>query len=785
VDSRKFLYIKTGTDLYGYLSGKTAMKIVQKILLGILIFICSTHTAEAQWVLTNGPYWDRVYALSYSGSNIFAGTGNGVYLSSNNGDSWKQAHNELSANMVISLAVNGNTIFAGTYGYGILISSNNGTSWTRPRTGLSDNFYVFSIAVSNNTIYTGTDNGIYYSTNNGIDWVPLIDSIPAIKDVVVDSKAVFAGTSGDGIIFTVDGKDWNSGGPENRYIASLLIHNNTIFVGTNGDGLYFSTDNGDSWIQSNQGLANMDVECLMEKDDHIFAGTWSGVFVSDDHGQSWKETSRGLTNAFINSLVTDGNCIFAGTDGSIYRSIDNGANWVEVNNGLTKLAITSLCSNNDTVFAATDKGGVCRSSNNGTLWTAMNLGLPSSTLLIYGINSLVAKGNTIFAGTYEGIFLSTNNGQSWKETQNNLGDKRVSSLAFIGNSIYAGTWGRKVYTSSGDFLSWMAINNGLPLNEEAYVIAGNNHTIFAGTQNSIYLSYDNGAHWAESNSGLPSYPWVQALAVNGDTVFAGTWQGIFVSTNDGKSWEAFNSGLPLNTHVLSFIGKGGLNFVGTDRGAYFSSDNDTSWIPIKKGLSKDSAISELSITRNNLFAGNSSGVWRFPFAPVWRDSLFRFKIETSGDSLNYGYTQLHAPLGMTVSTGGTISWIPAIDSECMDYAHYIVFDDNGKRDTGVILFSVNAINQGAGIKPKVKSKTLLSNNIVINSMSFRTIAIELPEFTIASDLFIFNLSGRLLHQMRGITSRTISWRPPGHLKGSYILMVKNGADRFVKKITLP
>jgi len=73
--------------------------------------------------LTNIPISSIVYSFAVSGTNIFAGTGVGVLLSTNNGRNWTQVNNGLTCTYVNALAVSGTNIFAGTYRSGV---------WKRP-----------------------------------------------------------------------------------------------------------------------------------------------------------------------------------------------------------------------------------------------------------------------------------------------------------------------------------------------------------------------------------------------------------------------------------------------------------------------------------------------------------------------------------------------------------------------------------------------------------------------------------------------------------------------------
>jgi hypothetical protein len=89
---------------------------------------------QAQWVQSNGPTGGIVNCLAVSGTNLFAGTDYGVYLSTNNGTSWAQTG--LTGSSVKSLVISSTNIFAGTYRNGVYLSNNNGTSWTQVNKGI-------------------------------------------------------------------------------------------------------------------------------------------------------------------------------------------------------------------------------------------------------------------------------------------------------------------------------------------------------------------------------------------------------------------------------------------------------------------------------------------------------------------------------------------------------------------------------------------------------------------------------------------------------------------------
>src|SRR5436190_20634132 len=103
----------------------------------LLIAVCIADTAHAQWEKMTESYSGSNWCFAINGSNLFAGTSAGIFLSSDNGISWKKANVGMPvATDVQALAIHGTNIFAGARNGGIFRSMNNGTSWAVVNTAL-------------------------------------------------------------------------------------------------------------------------------------------------------------------------------------------------------------------------------------------------------------------------------------------------------------------------------------------------------------------------------------------------------------------------------------------------------------------------------------------------------------------------------------------------------------------------------------------------------------------------------------------------------------------------
>jgi hypothetical protein len=95
---------------------------------------------------------------------MFAGTDAGLaLLSTNNGTSWSAINSGLANNgyEINSFAISGNNIFAAT-GEDVFLTSNNGASWTGINTGIvytMGDLAIRTFAIKGDSIYAGAEDG--------------------------------------------------------------------------------------------------------------------------------------------------------------------------------------------------------------------------------------------------------------------------------------------------------------------------------------------------------------------------------------------------------------------------------------------------------------------------------------------------------------------------------------------------------------------------------------------------------------------------------------------------
>ena len=286
---------------------------------------------------------------------IFIGTqvGEGVYKSTNGGNSWTVANEGLVYGKVFDLAIDPMTptiIYAATWGgEGVQKTVNGGDSWQPPQGPLYPGIASLAIDPTNtNIVYAGSLNWepyggwIFKSLDGGATWAETSPEFTNALDIVVE---------------------WQTG--------------NNIYAGTKLAGIKKSMDGGQSWYSANNGLVSQQVNTIaMDPSDTnvLYAGTKDGVFKSTDSATTWIAVNQGLTNLYVNALAVNPvntSILYAGTRGGIFKSTNSGASWKAINQGLTNLEVQALVVdpfNPYILYAGTDEGVWRLSSLSGTLW---------------------------------------------------------------------------------------------------------------------------------------------------------------------------------------------------------------------------------------------------------------------------------------------------------------------------------------------------------------------------------------------------------------------------------
>lgn len=467
------------------------------------------------WQEINPPSFVNVYAFG-SQSQMFIGTYDGVYLSTNSASTWTARNSGIENIIINALSIDANgDMYAGSSQDGIFYSSDEGLSWSARNTGLGS-LKITSIQIaSNGDIYAGTeDQGVYRSTDKGITWVPASGNLPDlhVQTIAIGMNSeLYIGTESSGIFKSTDnGATWTA---KNRNInlqylnAGLRLAGNDFLLGTQGSGIFQSPDGQSGWSAKNDGLTNLLVtDFAAGNSGDIFAGTYAGVFLSSDAGENWSPANTGIETEVILQLEPDPSgrlyALAKGqAQGALFYTDDNGNSWNPIPIGMNDIFIESLAVSSQgylflSAFNPFLEGLVLMSPDGGTTW--------SDTALI----SFSAGGSL--------LGLDTN------------------------DRLYAVFGGKSFFYTDDNGTTWNTISpSGLPSSSKVNHLAfdSNNH-IYAATQSDgIYYSEDAGSNWSAKNDGLPAtngyYPSFNFLYIDpADIIFAGSYDdGLFIGNS--------------------------------------------------------------------------------------------------------------------------------------------------------------------------------------------------------------------------------------------------------------
>jgi hypothetical protein len=291
---------------------------MKKLIFTLLIIHCSLNIANAQWTQASSGINATltIYSLTALGSNIYAGSDSGVYISTNNGTSWTKT--SLNNKIAYSLVTLGTVIYTGTGSSGVYSSSNNGANWTQTTL---NNQTIYALTTSGNNIFAGASgNGVYISANNGASWALSSLGSHTVLSLAANGANVYAGASLSGIYSSTNsGINWVQTTLNNKSIKSLAIMGSYFFAGSysllSATGIYRSTDGG-TWTQI--GLSPLSVLSIGVSGNNIFAGTSNGVYLSTNNGTNWIIKNQGFSTVpHIEAFLISNNYIFAGTEDAL------------------------------------------------------------------------------------------------------------------------------------------------------------------------------------------------------------------------------------------------------------------------------------------------------------------------------------------------------------------------------------------------------------------------------------------------------------------------------------
>lgn len=386
-----------------------------------------------------GDTWNKVNDLKYSFSsmvihnNIVFGTGTDtlLYKSYDFGKTWEVDKNLEYAPSIIysdeSKLYASFIYFKSGLRAGLYVSTDDGESWKL----LQENLSVEGLLKYDDILYRIDGfKKLHESTDFGESWKNseiFTDSI-VTYDLYNNRDTLIAATSGNRGIYSSsnEGENWNLIGGEKDYRFSRIWKINqkdSIYVCTvlGEDFLNISTDYGLNWKITNVGISTFGYNFIKGVEflggDTLLIVTLFGARYSTDYGENWNEFSTEIikSDSYITNILrlNDNTLLMTIKSVGLFRSKDNGQNWEKVETEFLTLQATQFQTFeylNGRVYAYLPNHGLYYSVDEGQTWAEFN---PKMSEKGRDSGILYYNGNIILA-TDDGVLISNDNGKTTK-----------------------------------------------------------------------------------------------------------------------------------------------------------------------------------------------------------------------------------------------------------------------------------------------------------------------------------------------------------------------------------
>lgn len=603
----------------------------------ILILLIQT-ISFSQWIPLLGPSANSIYDLKKNDEYIFAASPTGVYRTDDLGLNWTHLPfgNDFPTS-VSNLAVYHETVLAfgyvgiGQTEYKLYLSYNNGDTWRQ--LNLPSPISLSEIVFNGSIIYLQDHDNLFYTNNEGATWQTSIiqDDVSSSTQMIENDDHIYIGGVNKIYRSLNNDDEWESlpiGNSLPEYLDLVSIIEDSIFFAKgSGDHLYRSTDTGQNWVLTSSNLSNWPggLKFITKVGDKFYANYTDKIAFSNDNGATWEaDPNNPDPNYYFVSWVEENGKILRGAFFNGIHFTDDFGETNEIrNNGFFGGDIVNFTFANDHLLVAPYYGGIYRYNLTQETWEPGNLISEirlGGDILFYEDKIIYNYGNgkvlisydqgvswgeipppDINFDFYSGLKIWNNKlyywsivygnlilyssedfGINWEETTINIDGSNhfFNNVKFTTNSIFAYS-NLNVFESIDGGDTWVNKNNNLdfsPINDNYFEIKNflaTDNYLFVILVNSkghvrFYRSEDNGDNWLELPYNIPvpttAYSGVGVFEKIGDVLFLEQatfpW-GFFISHDLGETWNNFHDGL-VHSHVYK-LGTDGTNlYLGTD-----------------------------------------------------------------------------------------------------------------------------------------------------------------------------------------------------------------------------
>jgi len=331
-------------------------------------------------------------------------------------------------------------------------------------------------------------------------------------------------------------------------ITSIHADGSLILAGTL-NGFFVSTDSGSHFSERDTGLSDLRITGVTFFDGNIFLGTRNaGAYISYDLGKHWKSLVNELDCPTISSISSDDNLIYVTSLCSgFYVSSDAGQTWVKQNSGLPTIETTSFVKiSSGKYFLGTKQFGLFYSNTVGNECSWKNV-LPD-----YTVTSLDYLGNSLFAGTTEGLFKGNIESANFQKIQFIGGSPHISSVAKADDKIFVALLNFGLFGSI-DGSNFYKLGGSVVPNPDALFFDSADDALFIGDIDGKLFYFDTTQPYLHCSGQIDAGNIPQGSNVEKDIFLVNLGGGILKGTVSGPYFIKFDTN--------SFTGTGKLHFL--------------------------------------------------------------------------------------------------------------------------------------------------------------------------------------------------------------------------------
>ena len=364
--------------------------------------------SKGKWIRAKGPHGGQIVDIFTSSQReVYVGTIHDLYRLSEDTNRW----NLISSNVPFSgywKLIEYNDKLYTVSNKQVFTSINKGKTWNA--LGVRPDGELITFSITDDGFYLAISTGVFHSKNSGSTWIPLNEGLEEkeIKTLIAVDNHIFVGT--DSGLFRLSSNKWEqvtvSKNIEN--IQALAYADQKLYVATG---------------KNNRNQVISDLMAMFST-----AKSNISLYRSTNLGDSWTNITppkepmknpRTTKSTFPNSsgieplpsieLVAYQNCLIMHGSSDSYFSNDNGASWSILDRSFTNVDLSPVTAilNENTIYCGSNEG-VFRSTDSGNRWQEVNTGIVNKSII-----DLLVSNDILYAYIENGLVISTDGGDTW------------------------------------------------------------------------------------------------------------------------------------------------------------------------------------------------------------------------------------------------------------------------------------------------------------------------------------------------------------------------------------